>query len=112
MAAGGGGRAPNPDRLQGFLAKAAWDADELRDRVRGFAVAALAADDAVLIADETGDIKKGTRASVWPASTPARPAGSRTPRSASTCPTAPAGTHPDRPRALPRQALGRHHRRA
>jgi SRSO17 transposase len=26
---------PNPDRLQGFLAKAAWDAEELRDRVRG-----------------------------------------------------------------------------
>lgn len=52
---------PNPDRLQGFLAKAAWDADELRDRVRDYAVAALAADDAVLIADETGDIKKGTK---------------------------------------------------
>ncbi|WP_405440546.1 transposase [Streptomyces niveus] len=45
--------------MQGFLAKAAWDADALRDRVR--AVAALAADDAVLIADETGDIKKGTK---------------------------------------------------
>jgi SRSO17 transposase len=52
---------PSPDRLQGFLAKAAWDAEELRDRVRAFAVAALAADDAVLIADETGDIKKGTK---------------------------------------------------
>ncbi|MET7931976.1 IS701 family transposase [Streptomyces sp. NPDC005349] len=52
---------PNPDRLQGFLAKAAWDADELRDRVRAYAVAALEADDAVLIADETGDIKKGTK---------------------------------------------------
>ena len=26
---------PNPDRLQGFLAKAAWDADEVRDRVCG-----------------------------------------------------------------------------
>lgn len=50
---------PNPDRLQGFLAKAAWDADELRDRVRAYAVAALADPDAVLIADETGDIKKG-----------------------------------------------------
>ncbi|MEU2288030.1 transposase [Streptomyces sp. NPDC013178] len=44
----------SPDRLQGFLAKAAWDADELHDRVRAYAVAALAADDAVLIADETG----------------------------------------------------------
>ncbi|MGW7208431.1 transposase [Streptomyces sp. NPDC054837] len=53
---------PNPDRLQGFLAKAAWDADELRDWVRAYAVAALAAGDAVLIADETGDIKKGTKA--------------------------------------------------
>ncbi|OIJ89409.1 hypothetical protein BIV25_33645 [Streptomyces sp. MUSC 14] len=52
---------PNPDRLQGFLAKAAWDADEFRDRVRAYAVAALAADDAVLIADESGDIKKGTK---------------------------------------------------
>ncbi|WP_081982125.1 IS701 family transposase [Streptacidiphilus albus] len=52
---------PNPDRLQGFLAKAAWDADELRDRVRDYAVAALTAPDAVLIADETGDIKKGTK---------------------------------------------------
>lgn len=52
---------PNPDRLQGFLAKAAWDADELRDRVRDYAVAALSAPDAVLIADETGDIKKGTK---------------------------------------------------
>jgi SRSO17 transposase len=52
---------PNPDRLQGFLAKAAWDADELRDRVRAFAVAALADQDAVLIADETGDLKKGRK---------------------------------------------------
>ncbi|MCK7627595.1 IS701 family transposase [Streptomyces sp. RS10V-4] len=52
---------PNPDRLQGFLAKAAWDADELRGRVRDYAVAALAEADAVLIADETGDIKKGTK---------------------------------------------------
>ncbi|MFJ8795136.1 transposase [Streptomyces sp. NPDC102462] len=47
---------PNPDRLQGFLARAAWDTDELRDRARDCAAAALAADDAVLIGDETGDI--------------------------------------------------------
>jgi SRSO17 transposase len=52
---------PNPDRLQGFLAKAAWDADELRDRVRAYAVAVLVAEDAVLIADETGDLKKGRK---------------------------------------------------
>ena len=52
---------PNPDRLQGFLAKAAWDADDLRDRVRDYAVAALADQDAVLIADETGDLQKGAK---------------------------------------------------
>ncbi|MEV6673278.1 IS701 family transposase [Streptomyces sp. NPDC051162] len=53
----------SPDRLQGFLARAAWDAGELRDRVRAFAVATLTAQDAVLIADETGDIKKGIKSS-------------------------------------------------
>jgi SRSO17 transposase len=52
---------PNLDRLQGFLAKAAWDADDLRDRVRDYAVAALVDQDAVLIADETGDLKKGAK---------------------------------------------------
>lgn len=52
---------PDPDRLQGFLAKAPWNGDELRDRVRAYAVAALAADDAVLITNETGDIRKGTK---------------------------------------------------
>lgn len=51
----------SPDRLQDFLARAVWDADELRDRVREFVVDSLRAEDAVLIADETGDIKKGTK---------------------------------------------------
>ncbi|MGW0846372.1 hypothetical protein ACWD26_40820 [Streptomyces sp. NPDC002787] len=36
---------PNPDRLQGFLAKAAWDAGVLRDRVRAVAVASPVVDD-------------------------------------------------------------------
>ncbi|WP_441250921.1 transposase [Kitasatospora sp. McL0602] len=54
-------RPPNPDRLQGFLAKAAWDADELRVRVRAYAVGALADQGAVLIADETGDVERGTK---------------------------------------------------
>ncbi|MGW2207366.1 IS701 family transposase [Streptomyces sp. NPDC001774] len=52
---------PTPDRLQDFLARATWDADELRDRVREFVVDSLRAGDAVLIADETGDIKKGVK---------------------------------------------------
>ncbi|MGW0032773.1 transposase [Streptomyces sp. NPDC003314] len=51
---------PDPGRPQGFLAKASWDADGLRDRVGAYAVTAPAAYDAVLIADETGDIEKGT----------------------------------------------------
>ncbi|MCT9105310.1 transposase [Streptomyces mirabilis] len=51
----------SPDRLQDFLARAAWDAAELRDRVREFVVDSLRAEDAVLIADETGDIKKGVK---------------------------------------------------
>lgn len=51
---------PTPDRLQGFLAKAAWDADSLCDRVRGVPVTALATDDGVLIADGTGDLR-GTK---------------------------------------------------
>jgi SRSO17 transposase len=36
-----------------------WDADEVRDRVRAYAVAELADDDPVLIFDETGFCKKG-----------------------------------------------------
>ena len=52
---------PSPDRLQDFLARAAWDAEVLRDRVRDFVADSLQAEDTVLIADETGDIKKGTK---------------------------------------------------
>lgn len=80
---------PNPDRLQGFPAKAAWDTDELRDRVRDCAVTALAAQDAVLIADETGDIKKGTKSAGVQRQYTSTAAASRTPKSAYVCPTAP-----------------------
>ncbi|MFC4506626.1 MULTISPECIES: transposase [Streptomyces] len=51
----------SPDRLQDFLPHAAWDTDELRDRVREFVVDSLPAEDAALIADETGDITKGAK---------------------------------------------------
>jgi SRSO17 transposase len=50
----------SPDRLQDFLARAP-GMRILRDRVREFVVDSLRAQDAVLIADETGDIKKGTK---------------------------------------------------
>ena len=48
-----------PDKLQHLLARAKWDADEVRDDLRGYVVGAFAEDDAVLVVDETGDLKKG-----------------------------------------------------
>jgi len=50
----------SPDRLQHFLSRAVWDHDRVRDAVRQFVVARLGRDRAVLVVDETGDVKKGT----------------------------------------------------
>jgi SRSO17 transposase len=52
-----------PDGMQHLLAAARWDADAVRDDVRGYVVEHLGSADAVLVVDETGDVKKG-RASV------------------------------------------------
>ncbi len=41
--------------------KAVWDADAVRDDVRALAVEHLGAQQAVLVLDETGDLKKGTQ---------------------------------------------------
>ncbi|MEV8569832.1 IS701 family transposase [Streptomyces sp. NPDC051322] len=49
-----------PDGLQHLLSRARWDADAVRDDIRGFVVEQLRHDDAVLVVDETGDLKKGT----------------------------------------------------
>lgn len=51
---------PSPDRLQHLLARAKWDADGVRDDLRGYVVDHLGDSDAVLVLDETGDLKKGT----------------------------------------------------
>jgi SRSO17 transposase len=48
-----------PDRLQRLLSCAAWDEAGVREDVRGWAVRALADPDAVLVADDTGFLKKG-----------------------------------------------------
>ncbi len=48
-----------PDGLQHLLARASWDADLVRDDLRGYVTAAFAEPDAVLVVDETGDLKKG-----------------------------------------------------
>jgi SRSO17 transposase len=50
-----------PDALQHLLARAKWDADAVRDDLRGYVIDAFGEPDAVLVVDETGDLKKGTR---------------------------------------------------
>jgi SRSO17 transposase len=50
----------DPQGMQRLLAAAAVDADGLRDDLRGYAVEHLGDPAAVLIVDETGDVKKGT----------------------------------------------------
>lgn len=48
-----------PDGLQHLLARAKWDADAVRNDLRGYVVDAFGEADAVLVVDETGDLKKG-----------------------------------------------------
>jgi SRSO17 transposase len=48
-----------PWRQQALLGRATWDADALRDVVRGYALEILAEPDAVLVVDETGFLKQG-----------------------------------------------------
>jgi SRSO17 transposase len=50
----------SPDGMHHLLAAARWDADAVRDDVRGYVIEHLGSADAVLVADETGDVKKGT----------------------------------------------------
>ncbi len=52
---------PTPDGVQDFLARMRWDADQVRDDLRAYVVAHLGDADAVLVLDETGFVKKGTR---------------------------------------------------
>src|SRR5215216_3038207 len=50
---------PGPWRQQAILGRGRWDGDALRDIVREYALEHLAADDAVLVVDETGFLKQG-----------------------------------------------------
>ncbi|MGA5318755.1 IS701 family transposase [Streptomyces pseudogriseolus] len=49
-----------PVGMQHLLGRAQWDADKVRDDVRDYVVEHLHDDQAVLVVDETGDVKKGT----------------------------------------------------
>lgn len=50
-----------PDGVQRLLATAQWDADTVRDDLQTYVVEHLGDSDAVLIIDETGFLKKGTK---------------------------------------------------
>jgi len=50
----------SPDAMQRLLRTARWDADLMRDDLRSFVAEHLGHRDGVLIADETGFVKKGT----------------------------------------------------
>jgi SRSO17 transposase len=49
----------SPDGMQALLCSPCWDADAVRDDVRGYVVERIGDPDGVLIADETGFAKKG-----------------------------------------------------
>jgi SRSO17 transposase len=50
---------PNPDGMQHLLARAVWDEDKVRDDIRDYVTEHLGDPEAVLVIDETGDLKKG-----------------------------------------------------
>ena len=49
-----------PQSMQRLVRSARWDADEVRDEVRRYVVDRIGGGDGVLIADETGFLKKGS----------------------------------------------------
>jgi SRSO17 transposase len=51
----------HPRTIQRVLDRSAWDADEVRDDLRAFIVDHLGAPDGVLVVDETGFLKKGSK---------------------------------------------------
>ena len=48
-----------PDGLQHLLARASWVADAVRDDLREYVIDAFGDPGAILVVDETGDVKKG-----------------------------------------------------
>lgn len=75
-----------PDGMQRLLNHAAWDTDKVRDDLRGCVADHLGHEQAVLVADETGFLKKGVKSA---GVAPAPPAGSRTASSGCSWPTPP-----------------------
>jgi SRSO17 transposase len=63
------------------LSPAKWDGEEVRDDLRDYVVDAFGDPGAILILDETGDVKKGLHLVGVQRRTPAPPGASRTPKS-------------------------------
>src|ERR1700750_1251290 len=51
----------SPEGMQRVLRRADWDVDGVRDDVRGYVIEQLGDPGGVLVADDTGFLKKGTR---------------------------------------------------
>lgn len=49
------------DKLQHLLSRAKWDADDVAEDLRALVVDGLGTEDIVLVVDETGHLKKGTK---------------------------------------------------
>jgi SRSO17 transposase len=52
---------PTPDGMQRLLSTALWDADQVRDELRQYALDHLGDEQAVLVIDETGFLKQGDK---------------------------------------------------
>ena len=72
-----------PDGLQHLLGRASWDADAVRDDLRDYVVDAFGDPGAILVVDETGDVKKGTHSVGVQRQYSGTAAASRTPKSRS-----------------------------
>lgn len=70
-----------PDGMQHLLNRAKWHADVVRDDLCSYVVEHLHDEQAVLVVDETGDVRRAPAPSASNVSTPAPRAGSRTPKS-------------------------------
>ena len=96
-----------PDGMQDFLGRMRWDADAVRDDLRAYVVEHLGDPGAVLVLDETGFVKKGTK------SAGVQRQYSGTAGRVENCQVGvflgyaePARAGADRPRALPARGLG------
>ena len=99
--------AATPDGLQHLLARASWDADAVRDDLRDYVVDAFGDPGAILVVDETGDVKKGIH-SVGVQRQYSGTAGRIENSQVAVYLTyaAPRGTRPDRPCPLPATKSG------